>query len=180
MLNIIHNQYRPDRLQTLNYELNRQEGVEIWRLWPAILDSPVCKGVSRAHKQIVQFAKDWKIPEVIIAEDDIKFPAEDGFKYFLSKKPEDFDLYLGGIYRGEIKDGKTDDFSGLHLYIIKQKFYDTFLSINEEKHLDTELKGKGDYHVCYPFAAIQYSGYSDVERAKTNFEGLLTDKLIYQ
>jgi len=178
-MNIIHNQYRPDRWDNLMHELNRQ-GITEYRIWPSVFDSPICKGVSRAHKQIVQFAQDVGLPEVIIAEDDIKFPAEDGFKYFLKRKPEDFDLYLGGIYRGEIKDGKTDDFSGLHLYIIKQKFYDTFLSINEEKHLDTELKGKGDYHVCYPFAAIQYSGYSDVERAKTNFEGLLTDKLIYQ
>jgi hypothetical protein len=159
------------------HELSRQ-GIKDYRIWPAVFDSPICKGVSKAHKQIVRCLRN--LPEIIIAEDDIKFPAEDGFEYFLKRKPEDFDLYLGGIYRGEIKDGKTTDFSGLHLYIIKQKFYDTFLSINEEKHLDTELKGKGDYHVCYPFAAIQYSGYSDVERAKTNFEGLLTDKLIYQ
>ena len=179
MINIIHNQYRPDRWQTLMHELNRQE-IKDYQIWPAILDSPICKGVSRAHKQIVQAAKESGLPEVIIAEDDIKFPAEDGYKYFLSKKPDSFDLYLGGIYRGEIKDGKTTDFSGLHLYIISAKFYDTFLSIDETKHLDTELKDKGDYHVCYPFAAIQYSGFSDVERSKTNFEGLLKDKLIYQ
>jgi hypothetical protein len=177
-MNIIHNQYRPDRWATLLHELERQ-GITDYRIWPAILDNPICKGVSRAHKQIVQYAKDWKIPEIIIAEDDIKFPAKDGYKYFLSKKPEDFDLYLGGIYRGEIIEGKTTDFSSLHLYIIREKFYDTFLSTDETKHLDTELKGKGDYRVCYPFAAIQYSGFSDVERSKTNFEGLLKDKLIY-
>ena len=179
MINIIHNHNRHERLETLTYELARQ-GIDDWKLWNAIFDTPVCKGVSRAHKQIVQHAKDSGWPEVIIAEDDIKFPAEDGYKYFLSKKPKHFDLYLGGIYRGEIKDGKTTDFSGLHLYIIHEKFYDTFLGIDETKHLDTELAGKGDYHVCYPFAAIQYSGYSDVERAKTNFEALLTGKLIYQ
>ena len=179
MINIIHNQYRPDRWATLMHELKRQ-GIDDYKIWPSIFDNPICKGVSRAHKQIVQSAKDENLPEIIIAEDDIKFPAEDGFKYFLSKKPKDFDLYLGGIYRGEIKDGKTTDFSSLHLYIISQKFYDTFLGIDENKHLDTELAGKGDYHVCYPFAAVQYSGFSDVERSKTNFEGLLTGKLIYQ
>lgn len=157
-----------------------QQGITDYRFWDGIVDNPVCKGVSKAHKQIVAYAKQYELPEITIAEDDIKFPAEDGYEYFLSKKPEDFDLYLGGIYRGEIKDGKTTDFSSLHLYIIKAKFYDTFLGIDETKHLDTELAGKGDYHVCYPFAAIQHNGYSDVERGKTNFDNLLKGKLIHQ
>lgn len=178
MINIIHNSDRPNRYQTLMYELKRQQ-IPDYRLWPAIIDNPVCKGVSKAHKQIVQFAKEYNFPEITIMEDDIKFPAVDGFKYFLSKKPEDFDLYLGGIYRGEIKDGKTTDFSGLHLYTISAKFYDIFLGIDETKHLDTALAGLGDYHVCYPFSAIQYNGYSDVEKQMSNYKGLLKGKLIH-
>jgi hypothetical protein len=160
------------------YELERQ-GITTYLIWPSIHDLSAAKGVSRAHKQIVRWAKEQELAQVTIMEDDIKFPGPNGYKWYLNNMLKNFDLYLGGIYRGEIIEGKVKDFSSLHLYTISAKFYDTFLSVDESKHLDTALANLGDYHVCYPFAAIQYSGYSDVERGPTNFEGLLKNKLIY-
>ena len=50
----------------------------------------------------------------------------------------------------------------------------------QEEHIDTALAGLGDYKVCYPFAAIQYNGYSDIQRAPTNYESMLIGKLIYE
>lgn len=178
MIHIIHSDHRSDRLATLMYELDRQ-GIADYRLWPAIFDKPVCKGVSRAHKQIVAYAKEQGLPEVVIMEDDVKFPADDGYWYYLQHKPKQFDLYLGGIYRGEIVDGRVKDFSSLHLYTIRQQFYDTFLSVDESKHIDTALGGLGDYRVCYPFAAIQYDGFSNNNDAMSNHAGLIKDREVY-
>lgn len=177
-VHIIHNPLRHTRFITLSYELYQQQ-ITTYLIWPAIHDSPACRGVAKAHKQIVSWAKEQGLHQVTIMEDDVKFPGVNGYKWYLDNMPEDFDLYLGGIYRGEIIEGKVKDFSSLHLYTIRSNFYDKFLSVDESKHLDTGLAGLGDYHVCYPFAAIQYSGYSDVERGPTNFEGLLKNKLIY-
>lgn len=164
------------------YELNRQ-GILDYKLWPAILDTRlVQRGVSQAHKQIVQYAKDACMPEITIMEDDVKFPGEDGYAYYLRNMPADFDIYLGGIYRGVIKAGKISGvFGSLHLYTVRAKFYDTFLSVDETLHLDNGLSElNGDYHVCYPFAAIQYDGWSDTEQAPTNHHGLLRGKLIHK
>ncbi len=35
-------------------------------------------------------------------EDDVRFTNPNSFKYFLENKPKDFDIYLSGIYLGEI------------------------------------------------------------------------------
>lgn len=178
MINIIHNPDRDDRWTKLMYEINRQ-GIMDYTIWDAIFDLPRCKGISRAHKQIIQHAKDNDLPEVIVMENDILFPAEDGYKYFLQNKPKEFDIYLGGIYRGVITDKKTKMFSGLHLYIVAQKFYNTFLNVPEDIDIDNALANLGDYHVCYPYAAIQYDGYSDNTCSISNHHGLLEGKEIY-
>ena len=177
-IHIIHNPDRYPRHVSLTHEMFRQ-GLSDFALWPAIIDDPICRGVSRAHKQIVAWALGAGLPEVTVMEDDVKFPSANGYSYYLKHKPKDFDLYLGGIYRGTIKNDRVKDFSGLHMYTVRAKFYEKFLAADELKHLDTALAGLGDYHVCYPMVAIQYNGYSDVERAKTNFDNLLNDKLIY-
>jgi hypothetical protein len=102
------------------------------------------------------------LEEVLIAEDDVKFTAPYAFDYFLLQKPKDFDIYLGGISYGQIdSEGVTSDFSGLHLYIIKSRFYDEFLALDETIDIDRTLAGKGKFIVCNPFVAIQHNGYSD-------------------
>jgi hypothetical protein len=178
MIHIINLPHRYQRKSELEKELFRQGITEVmW--WPGIIDVPRCKGTSRAHKQIIQWAKDNDQPEVTVFEDDIYFPAADGCDYYLRNKPEDFDLYLGGIYRGEIIDGKVDYFTGLHCYTVKAKFYDKFLSADESLNIDHAMAGLGDFYVVYPFAAIQINSFSDTEMAMSTHEGLLKDKLIY-
>lgn len=178
MIHVIHNPLMEDRRLIMNYELKRQ-GITDFKLWPALFDKPICKGISRAHKQIVRYAKEHGLKEVTIFEDDVKFPAEDGYQFYLDRKPKNFDLYLGGIYRGDIKDGKTNYFSSLHCYTVSERFYDRFLNVPESVPLDTSLLGLGEYYVCYPFAAIQYDGWSEGEMAFSKHEGLLKGKLIY-
>ncbi len=156
------------------------QNITDYKIWPAIMDTPRCKGISRAHKQIIQSAKENGLPEVLVFEDDIKFEAAGAFDYYMQNKPEDFDIYLGGIYRGEILDKRVKTFTGFHCYIVRQRFYDTFLGVDETRDIDHALSRLGDYHVCYPFAAIQHTGiYSDNNGAVSHLEPLLRNRLIY-
>lgn len=175
--NIIHIAHRDDRLPVLFKELETQS-IKDYKFWPGIIDIPICKGISRAHKQIIRWAKDNHEPEVLVFEDDIKM--EPGaFDYYLQNKPENFDIYLGGIYRGEIVDKKVKVFTGLHCYIVSAKFYDTFLNVNEDIDIDHALDGLGDYHVCYPFAAIQHIGWSDNNRRFSDHTILIKHREIF-
>lgn len=180
LLNIIHLTHRKDRLINLIKELDNQLITE-YLIWDGILDlENPSRGISKAHKQIVQMAKKNNLPFVLIAEDDIKFTAKGAFNYFLQSEPKDYDLYLGGIYYGNIKpDNSAEDFSGLTLYMIQSKFYDTFLSIPENLPLDRGLSKKGFYLVCNPFIAIQYDGYSDNKKSYQNYDMYLKGRNLY-
>lgn len=97
------------------------------------------------------------------------FPADDGWQYFLRNKPDKFDLYFGGIYGlNELAITKIQNtagavpihnFAGLHCYIISENYYDKFLSLPEDKHIDDQ-PGLGSYYVCAPMAALQRPGWS--------------------
>lgn len=180
MLNIIHLEHRKDRLELLQKELAEQ-GIYQYKIWDGIWDrKQPCKGISKSHKQIVKFACDNKLPSIMIAEDDLKFTATGAFQYFLQNEPPDYDLYLGGIYYGNIKkDNTVDDFAGLTLYRIHQRFYNTFLSIPEETDLDRSLHLKGKFVVCDPFVVFQQNGFSDNKGAHCNYEIYLRDRKLF-
>jgi hypothetical protein len=161
-LHIIHLSRRTDRLSQLQEELTRQ-GVEEYRIWEGIID-PLCpyRGISKAHKEIVAFALEQKYPKILIGEDDLKFTAPGAMNYFLQMEPPEYDLYLSGISYGHINDDQmVNDFSGTYLYMIRETFYQTFLSLPETGDIDRKLKGLGRYIVCNPFVAIQHDGFSD-------------------
>ena len=181
ILNIIHLPHRKDRLELLKNELITQE-IDDYRIWDGILNAEVpFKGIVQAHKHIVAWARDQKQPLVMIAEDDIKFTAKGAFKHFLRNEPADYDLYLAGTYFGKIEeDNSIKDFSGTMLYIIRQQFYDTFLSLPEERNFDRELANKGKYIVCNPFAAVQHQGYSDNRKAFVNFDKHLKGRKLFE
>ena len=164
-LNIIHLPNRLDRLQLLEAQLDEQE-IRDYKIWPGILDSDnPKKGIAKAHKQVVQWAKDQGLDSIIIAEDDLKFTAPRAFDFFIKNEPTNFDIYLGGITYGKInRNGSVNDFAGTHLYKIRQKFYDTFLLTPEEKDIDRSLANKGRFIVCDPLVAIQHNGFSDNQR----------------
>lgn len=160
--NIIHNIAETERYKLLCEQIDKQKIEAI--LWTAMLGYDAKTNISKAHKQIVRWAKEKGKKEVLIMEDDILFPAEDGFQYFLNKKPKEYDVYLGGIYLNNQKlkeDGKIKFiFSALHCYIVHEKFYDTFLEIDEVQSLDNSLSklailGLADIKCCYPMAAVQ-------------------------
>lgn len=165
MLNIIHLKEREDRLPNLNRELFSQ-GIKSHILWPGFKSKFAFSGIRRAHQNIISHAKEHDLPYITIAEDDIKFLGEGAWDYYISKMPDPstFDIYLGGIMNGEIEpDGTVKDgyFTGLTLYTMSQRFYDTFLKIREVGNIDALLRGRGKFVVCDPIVVTQYGGYSD-------------------
>lgn len=179
-LHIIHLSERTDRMELLLKELETQD-ITDYRIWPGIRnETHPCQGISAAHKQIVQYAKDNNLDEITIAEDDIKFTAPGAWQYYLTNKPGTFDLYLGSVYvLHEIKGHAIENFTGLTLYTIRARFYDEFLSTPTAGNIDVNLYGKGWYALCYPFAAIQHETYSDNSKGLINYSQYMQGKLLF-
>lgn len=165
---VIVNPDNPRPKDELYYELDRQ-GIAA-KIWPCIRDSEsVVRSINLSHKQIVRFAIEHHIPEICIMEEDVMFPANDGWLYFQANKPAEFDLYLAGTYglnfaalnRIANNPGAVEinNFAGLHCYIINDTYYDKFLSLPDNQHIDNQ-PGMGRFFVCAPFAALQRPGYS--------------------
>lgn len=138
-----------------------------FKFWPGVEGEHIYPyvNVMRAHKNVVRFAKDNDLEKVIVGEDDIRFSAKGAWEYYLSSMPDDFDVYLGMIYCGNIPDNRvTTNFAGLQLYTVHKRHYDFFLDAPETMHLDMylgEWAYKHDYFVCDPFVCYGEPGYSD-------------------
>ncbi len=160
-LNIIHLKERKDRWQSLMSQLDEQ-GITDFEIWDGVIDNErPPRGIYKAHKRIVEYAIKNEMKSILIAEDDLKFTAPGAFEYFRMSIPIEFDLFLGGIMHGEITDNCVADFSGAHLYIIHERFYEAFLSLPELVDFDRALANKGRFVVCNPMVAFQLDGYSD-------------------
>ena len=172
IVNCINLYNREDRLLSISKQAKNQ-GFAI-KFWEGIKENVILRGVNKAHRQIVQDAKDKGLEYVIIMEDDCVFSSPNAFNYYLSKMPETFDIYLGMVYAGEIKEGRiVNGFSGLTLYTVHKNFYDEFLAANPNDHLDRFLGNtayKNKYYICEPFVCYQSGGFSDNRRENMNYK----------
>lgn len=161
VLNILNLKRRTDRKEAIIKEMQEQ-GVD-YKIWCAIEFHPPKMAISRSHKKIIQWAKENNQPFVVIGEDDIQFTSKGAYEYFISKMPESFDLYMTGNYKGEPDENfRVKSFSSMSLYVCHSRFYDTFLSVPENKHIDVALSMiPGEYYFCNKMCCIQKSGYSD-------------------
>lgn len=155
-------------------------------IWDAImLPGDTVASINASHKQIVKWAKESRQVSVVIAEDDVFFPVQDGWEYFLSKEPGVYDLYLAGVY-STTHDTNCDrtyrytfDPVGLHCYMIHERYYDKFLSVPDDAHIDTAQGKQGQFKVCYPMAAIQRPGFSANSRQQVDYNTLLKPEDVY-
>lgn len=178
--NILHNECRHDRMETLKKEMAEQ-GIEQYRIWDNIWAPSVIESINLGHKQIVKWAKNEGLPEVLIAEDDLKMTDKGAFDYYIANKPEKFDLWLGGIFLGVLNEQNiTNEFTGMTLYTVHSSFYDTFLATPANMHIDHSLAYKGLYFVCNPFVAIQHNNYSDNVKAHQNYDHLFQSRNLYK
>jgi len=134
-----------------------------YRFWPGIIEKPKKAGINKAHRQIVQWTKDNNLPNVFIAEDDLKWYGKGAWKYFLDNMPDDYDLYLSSYYSGRADENNIiQSFSGLTLYSVKNSYYDTYLSTPDNGHIDTALSMAGGKFVVSPkFVTYQMPSFSE-------------------
>jgi hypothetical protein len=159
-----------------------EQGITNYKLWDGVYHShkQAKENISEAHKQIVEYAKMAEFGSVIIAEDDIRFFAPGAWKHYLANTPKDYDLYLASVYLGELKEDNTvNSFSGLTLYTVHSRFYDTFLGINPQEHLDRAMEGKGRFVVCNPFVAEQYDGFSSNTGKEEKYGNLMQGRNLF-
>ena len=175
-VNIIFDSRRQEKYDPLINELKNQ-GIANYTIWPCLIYPSVVKSINASHKMIVKNAKDNGEPECVLMEDDCYFPAADGWKYFLDNKPEDYDLYLAATY---VVTKPLKHICGFHLYCVHEKFYEKFLSVPDESHIDTVMDSvKGDFVFCYPFAALQRPGFSANNKSVVNYNLILKKEDIY-
>jgi hypothetical protein len=119
------------------------------------------------------------LPMACIMEDDIHFPASDGWRYYLANMPETFDLYSGGTYVND--SGNRNRLCGFHCYTVNETFYDRFLSIPDAVHIDSYMDEwvSGIYSVCRPMAALQRAGFSANNRCHVDYNTILNPNDIY-
>lgn len=170
---------RSERLPLLHQELQRQQIPE-HEFWDGIYLPSVKASINAAHRQIVEFALLAGWEQVLIAEDDFVGTHENSFKFFLSNRPKDYDLYLSQVYLGQLdEENVTRDFTGMTLYMVHSRFYETFLSVDPDEHIDRALAGLGRYVVCNPFAFIQRNGWSSNTGKMEVYDPLLRDRKLY-
>lgn len=182
-VNIIHDSRMVDRYEPLIAELERQH-IENYEIWPCILMPDVVHSINSSHKMIVKDAKEKGLPEICIMEDDVMFPNEKGWEYFLSNKPPVYEIYSAGNYMAFQRPPKhgamrVDEIVGFHCYMVHSSYYDIFLKTPVDQHIDTAQKGKLMY-VAYPFPALQRAGFSSNNKAVCNYNAVLKQEDIYK
>jgi len=177
-INIIFDNRQPEDYGRLLGEFIEQ-GISRYKFWDAICNKDsVVKSINSSHKMIVQWAKENNLPYVIVAEQDLHFTAKGAWDYFIGKMPSEFSLYLACTYIPPISNNQVN---GFHLYIVHEKFYDKFLSVPDDQHIDTAMNDiKGDYKFCYPFPALQRSGWSFNNKAICNYNSVLKPEDIWK
>lgn len=182
--NIIYDSRRPEKYEPLITEMARQ-GIS-YMLWDAVILPNIVASINASHREIVTFYKRQGATEVCIMEDDVMFPSEIGWAYFLGNKPLEFDLYLGGCY-SKITTGiveksivYTETPVGLHCYIIHERYFNQFLNTDPREHIDTAQGDKGVFKVCYPMPALQRKGWSANNCAKVDYNTLLKPEDVYE
>jgi hypothetical protein len=180
-LHVIHLPHRTDREERFTKEFAEQ--CVNFRIWDGVIAEKSGEGIRLAHQQIVRWAKENDLPYVLIAEDDIIFPALGAYDFFLSQipDPKDFDLFLGMVYSAEIQDNRIiNGFSGLTMYTVSRRFYDFFLTA--ENHIDRWLgmtAYENVYLVCNPYVCLQSGGYSDNLRRQMTYDAYLENVEFY-
>lgn len=160
---------------------SKQHGFSV-RFWEGNTDETVFRSgnISRAFKKIVRYAKKNNLEMICIGEDDLIFTSSNAWKYYIENIPDEFDLYLGGIYSGQLEGNRiVNGYSGNTLLTIHSRFYDFFLSANEDPqglalgHIDRWLGNfcfDKEYFVCLPFIVRQQAGYSENHRKIQNYD----------
>lgn len=188
-LYILHLPERTDRLETLMKELASQ-GIGEFTICSGEVDAvAVFRGINLSHKRIVRMAKSYRMPNVIIGEDDLRFTALGAWQYFLKQLElnKDADIFFSMIYEGSVDENgriikSPTSFSGMTLYSVNSKFYDVFLQVKEMDNIDRvlgEMADQYDFRVCKEFCAYQTDGFSDNKKKERTYGHYLKGRKLF-
>jgi hypothetical protein len=162
----IHLTRREDRLISITKQAEEQN-FEL-QLWEGIYDKHYPKrGICMSHKKIIRYAREEKLPYIICMEDDCRFSATGAFDYYIKNMPEDFQLYCGCLYAGEIDSERRikNGMSASHTLItVHSSFYDFVLSMPDNEHIDRYAGAqafKYKYYLPPKFVCYQMNNFSD-------------------
>lgn len=195
---VIHDLRRPDtELVICERELQRQ-GITEYGVWPAITSGcetvPDC--IAMSHKNVIRQAQEMDLEEVCVMESDVWFPVKGSWDYFLRNKPSVYDMWLASTYsismddmrnyasfrkskRGPVTPYSVSSVNGMHCYIMHSRYFDTFL-LSPPGHIDVAQDGRGDFRVCYPFAALQRESWSENNKKIVNYNTELRKADVYR
>lgn len=180
MINVIHDNRMSERYLPLIKELEAQGvGYIIWQ--PIESVESVVKSINLSHKQIVKWAMENGMKEVCIAEDDLMFTCINAWEYFLENKPIEYDIYSSCTYDDDLKN--HNHLCGFHLYFVNERFYEKYLSVPDEAHVDTAIDEMGgNFVVCRPFIALQrpFRSANHPEIPISNYNTILKEGDIYK
>ncbi len=181
---IIYNSYRPEKYDLFMAELKRQriDDFEIFYC-EQNQNHNMVERISESFKTVIREAKERGDTEICIFEDDIMFPNENGWEYFIKNKPEIYDCYIGGSYLVDNRidyNGtkvRVDEWVGNHCILIHERYYDTWLNTDSKEHCDRSQKGLGLFYLCFPMIGLQRPGYSANrgDNHIVNYNPLITD-----
>lgn len=176
IIHTVGNQTRHDNiLQQFSLQSTKYE----YEIIPAVMNPGMARmGIAQSHKKCVAIAKERGYDQVTIIEDDILFLSPHSLELYeqvVGSIDIDWDLCFAGVYSGEIIEvpgklwGRIEDkVSGLQCYTVNSKFYDTFLTADDQYNIDWYLSEvlKAKSICCWPFLAIQQPGYHSYNTGK--------------
>lgn len=186
IVNCIHDDRSFYRLPQVIEEFEKY-GIE-YKIWPACIDKKtILESITESFRRIIQDAKDNGLKEVWIAEDDCFFVSPGAWDYFVNNKPDKFDVYISGSYfvhnEWDYKPPvvKVRQWVGNHLIVVNESYYDKWLDSKPDGHIDTEQEGKGDFYVCFPYAALQRPSRSaNHDFQEVNYNVSVPNEYIYK
>jgi len=144
------------------------QGTE-YKIVDAVVDKDIPRlGCTKSHKKIVRYARNHNLPFIVIAEDDIVFSDKNSYQFYIDNMPKEFDIYFGMIYHGKTTETGflRSTFHGTTMYCVHNRFYDEFIALDENNHLDIilgQLVFKKLFYVCLPMVCYQSDTFSFVK-----------------
>ena len=150
----------------------------------------VAMGCTLSHIKCLEYAKENQLSQVFICEDDIYITDVELFKKTLKNLLEDpttpdWDILLLGsnLMKGNPPNIKREKYVHVKFsysavaYIIKQRYYDTFINcaregLKKKIQIDVswnQLQKKDIFIMPIPATVTQFPSYSDIEKKHANY-----------
>jgi glycosyl transferase, family 25 len=192
---VINLDRRPDRWEQLQKDWVDYPELNLIRVSGVEYD-PGRVGCARSHLKLVKYAKDHKMPYILVLEDDAR-PTQHFKKLwkrcltYLDNHQDEWDIFNGGTSMVSLSKGtaekltkimfKSDWAYGLQFVIYNEKCYDKILTwedipgkLEDRPPIDvfyTNIFINLITYAVFPFIAVQRQGNSDILNVYTDYSG---------